>query len=161
MGKDCHIRFSRTLLAPGVFAILALRGVWREGRTATVASATHSLLDFFAYKVLAAGTRWKCKRGFLNLARGAGRLLALLREDSLEGGLGLMIMRRLMRRVAGALLATNMLAVGAELVDSERSLAAVTGATNPHANRLGHTLNFDVGSRPPFSRFQRQSILGE
>ena len=144
-----------------MLAILTLRGVRREGRTATVASATYSLLDFFAYDVLTAGTGWECKWGFFRLARRTGRLLTLLREDSLEGGLVLMIMRRLMRRVAGALLATDMLAVGAKLIDSERSLAAVTGAANSHANRLCHTLDLGVGGRPPFSGFQSQSILGE
>ena len=84
-----------------MFAILTLRGVRRKGRTATVASAPHSLLDFFADEVLAAGAGWEGKRGLLRLARHAGRLfalhagrlLALLREDSLQGGLGLVIMR--------------------------------------------------------------------
>lgn len=67
----------------------------------------------------------------------------------------------LSRGVSGALLATDVLAVGAKLVGTERSLAAVAGTANSHTDRFGHTLDGYIDGRSPFSGLKGQPILGE
>lgn len=59
------------------------------------------------------------------------------------------------------LLATSVLAVDADLVGAEGSLAPVTGASNTHANRLVHTLDGHVAGRFPLAGFKSEAIFGE
>lgn len=63
--------------------------------------------------------------------------------------------------MARALLATDVLAVGADTVGAETGIAAVAAATNPHANGAIDPLDGHVGGRLPLTRFEGQAIFGE
>lgn len=64
-------------------------------------------------------------------------------------------------RKARALLAACVLTIAADLVCTERSLASMAGAVDPHANLLLHSWYSYSGRHCPLSGLQCQSILGE
>jgi hypothetical protein len=70
---------------------------------------------------------------------------------------------RLLLGIAGALLATLVVALGAHLVPAIRGSAVVTGTVHTHADRLLHTLHADrVGiGRDPFVRLEGKAIFGK
>lgn len=54
-----------------------------------------------------------------------------------------------------------MLAVDADSVGAEGGLAAVTGAADAHADRLGDSLDGHVARGFPFAGFEGEAVFGE
>lgn len=123
-------------------ALGALSSIPNELGLAAVTVAMNSLADRLANQVLTTSARRHGKQILLTgliLASPIDRRLL----DGLEGGglnlvLGVLV---LLGRVTGTLVATGVLAVDAGLVGAKRSLAAVTGAMDPHANGLDDALD--------------------
>lgn len=142
------------MLAAGAFS-----RVRSKDRIAAMTSPSYSLPSRPADEILAAGSRGERE---LVLFRLGLHRLALLADDGLERSLGpVFLVLGLRCGVTRALLATDVLAVDADLVGAECGLAAVAGTADAHADGLGDTLNGHVGCRLPLSRFQSQSILGK
>lgn len=85
-------------------------------------------------------------------------LLLQQRPDSTLLRLGGLALRR---RVTGAFLAAGVLAVDADSVGAEGGLAAVTGAADAHADRLGDSLDGHVARGFPFAGFEGEAVFGE
>lgn len=158
-----HIRIARTLLATNVFALGALRCSSNEEIVAPVAVTADPLLDRFADQILTTGAGGNRKHRQLGLL--------LLRTSLLfrcSSGCDLRLRLFLLLlffglggRITSALLAAHVLAVDADLVGTKRGLAAVTGATNSHANRFLDAFDVQVARRYPLFGLQGESILGE
>src|SRR5699024_576940 len=71
------------------------------------------------------------------------------------------LLRALGTTVTRAFLATDVLAVDANTVGTERGLAAMAGTTNPHADRAVDTFDGHVGGRLPFTWFEAEAVFGE
>lgn len=153
------VRITRANLAPNMLAAGAFSRVGSKDRITAVTSPSHSLPGRPADEILAAGSRGERQLVFFRL--GLHRL-ALLSENGLECGLApVFLVLGLRCRMTRALLATDVLAVDADLVGAECGLATVAGTADAHTDGLGDTLNGHVGCCLPLSRFQGQSILGE
>jgi hypothetical protein len=141
---------SRALDAPDMAALSAGSGGWRDKQgIALVAGATDTLLDGLIGQL---STR-PCRDGQQLLLLGSTGaflvlVLALVGDGPLLG-------------IAGALLATLVLALGTDLVGAIRGSAVVTGTMDAHADRLFNTLDADgVGGRgDPLVGLEGQSVL--
>jgi hypothetical protein len=154
-----NVRIAGTNLAPDMLAAAAFRGVGSKDRITAVTRPSHSLADGLADEILAACSRGNCELGFPLFRLHGFRLLG---DDGLERRPCLLLLVLGFRgRVSRALLATDVLAVHADLVGAKGRLAAVAGTADSHADALGDTLDGDIADGLPLSRFQRQSILGE
>ena len=161
-GQVDDIRIARTDLAPNMLATGALGGMRSEYRITPVTCPSHSLPDWPADEILTAGSRGQRQLvlSWLGLYRLHCLGLRLLGEKGLERGPGLFLLVLGLRLgMARAFLASNVLAVHADLVGAESRLAAMAGAADSHAAGLGDTLNGDIASGLPLSRFQGHSIF--
>ena len=169
-----NIRIPRTLLATYVPATNALRSIrGRKQIAALVTIASNPLSSRSSNQILTTRARRNRKLPFPNLAsRHDRRTVRIpspgfpLRDSSFRGQLGLLLLLLLRglalgRRVTRTFLATSVLAVDADLVGAEGSLASVTSASNTHANWLVHTLDGHVAGRFPLAGFKGEAIFGE
>lgn len=63
--------------------------------------------------------------------------------------------------MTGTFLAAGVLAVEADFVGAEGSLAAVAGAADTHADRLGDSLDGHVAGGLPFAGFEGEAVFGK
>lgn len=169
-----NIRIPRTLLATYVPTTNTLRSIGRRKQIAAqVTIASNPLSSRSSNQILTTRARRNRKLPFPNLAsRHDRRTVRIpspgfpLRDSSFRGQLGLLLLLLLRglalgRRVTRTFLATSVLAVDADLVGAEGSLASVTSASNTHANWLVHTLDGHVAGRFPLAGFKGEAIFGE
>ena len=169
-----NIRIPRTLLATYVPTTNTLRSIGRRKQIAAqVTIASNPLSSRSSNQILTTRARRNRKLPFPNLAsRHDRRTVRIpspgfpLRDSSFRGQLGLLLLLLLRglalgRRVTRTFLATSVLAVDADLVGAEGSLASVTSASNTHANWLVHTLDGHVAGRFPLAGFKSEAIFGE
>lgn len=154
--------FSWTFLAAYMVTGSALLGTLDKSCLAYMTSASNPLNNILANEVLAARTggnrKWngwisrilevRCQRDGATLTRTNFANLGLGNQFAL----GLSLLFRGWE--ARALLAARVLAVDADLLGTEGRFTAVTSSTNSHANRLGHSGQFDIaGGSLPFAGF--------
>lgn len=142
-----------------MLATSTFRSMRCENRIAAMTSPSNFLPGLSADKILATGARGECQ--FVLFERRL-RGLGLLRKNVLQRCSGaFLLVLRLGCWVSRALLAADVLAINADLVGAERSLAAMAVSSDSHANGLGDALNRYVAGGLPLAGLQSHSILGE
>lgn len=156
-GKKGLVRFARAALAASV---VAARTDFRalEVCVAAVALPMDALADCFPDQILTASLLAGHRKAVCNIA---APLLVARRGARLGSNLLLSFVFRPLNRIARTLLASLVGALGAHLVGSERSLALVAGAVNPHPDVLLNTLSRRGGRQRPVARVDLNAMLPE
>jgi len=161
-----YVRIARTYLAPYMSTIDTLGRILRRKQALTLMTdPSHALSNRPTNQVLATTAGRNRKFCLLSPPRqfcqpSIPRLLLLQqRPDSTLLRLGDGLAFR--RRVTGTFLAAGVLAVDADFVGAEGGLAAVTGAADAHADRLGDSLDGHVAGGLPFAGFEGEAVFGE
>ena len=149
---DVNLRIARALLATDMVALSTFGCVSDEQGLANMAGTANSLADRLPNKILTT-----CSR-----RDGENELLAL-GSHGLRLGLGLLSLLLGFRgRIAEALLAAKVVALGAKFVGTQTCQAAMAIATNTHTDRLVDTLNVVAdGTEDPLVRLEGQAVLLE
>lgn len=161
---DGNVRIAWAFLAADVPASSTLPDMLLEDTLAPMAEATNAAPNRFVDQILATRARGNGEKrvGLLDLP-----LLVLLLASLGLGlplllfGSGLLLFLGTDRRIARALLATDVLAARANLVTGESGLAAMAGAANTHTNRLLDALDVQFLRRHPLMGLQGEAIFGE
>lgn len=136
----------------------------RKQSLTLMTSPSHTLSNRSPNQILSTTSRRNRKFRLLSRPRQFNRpstprlLLLQQRPDSTLLWLGGLALRR---RVAGTFLAAGVLAVDTDFVGAEGGLAAVTGAADAHADRLGDSLDGHVARGFPFAGFEGKAVFGE
>lgn len=154
IGNREDLRITRAFRATSVLAVLALNRLADKECLTLVAGSAHTLSRQPSCHLLPSRSMWHADRpvafcrtliykdptGDSSLALG-------------DPGLGAWVTR--------AFLAAGMVAVAAELVLAKRGLATMTGAANPHTNRLLYSRCTFCHWNSPLARLQSKPIFGK
>lgn len=156
---------SRTVCAADVSALVTSLAAREEEGLALVAVPSHSLTGFLVDEILSSSLAGSSKNNllFVKLIRVIGNDWGVLLVGLDDGGPPLATGDNLcfgsLGRVAGALCATGMLAVGALLGRGKGGAALVAGSSNTHADGFVHTKDSVVGgSSGELGKLDFQSI---
>ena len=150
-GIQVNPREPRTLGAANMLASVAGRSAGFELKLAAVTDAPCRLLDILQHPVLRTGNSGRKRKVVPGFGPDLLRLSARLWRF-------LLCARRLLRRESRTLLAPLVLAAGADLVRTERGLAAMTLPVHAHPYLLLHALGV-LGGTGPLMGFKREAIL--
>ena len=147
--REGHVRITGTLSATDMLAVCTLSRLPHKLRIAFMTEPSHPLAWRPMHQILAARLRGQSETLLLGLVRNLLRFRARPFFMTPSGGM------------TRTLLAADVLAVDADLVGTERGLAAVAGTTDSHADGTIDTLDGHVGWRLPFAGFEGEAVLCE